>query len=255
MRAPLAVLGALLALGPGVAPMAAGSEAAPLVVHVRVEGKYALLWEGDVALGETFTLVAANSGRAHTLPARTPLGALWAAAQQGGFALEVSDGYSDFVALRVAGEYWWGTWWWDYRVDWVQTNYGAQAQWLAWGPALRDGASVLWYPETAGSTPLRLTAVGPALGAGPCARAQLVEAPLLDPLHQPGQPWPELTWRPAQLARLRTHDGSEAPVALGAGVALVEAPGWVWADDLPLPGPAAWHYVRSPRSWLPCPDA
>lgn len=246
MRAPL--LAALILVSPG---LAWAVDNAPLHVHVRVEGNYQHVWEGTVELDAVFTLVA-SSGRSYELPARTPLGALAAAAREAGMPLSVSDEFTDFVVLAVAGEAWWDLRWWDYRVNWVHTNYGAQVQWLAWGPGLQDGDSVLWYVETFGSTPLRLTGAGPAVQTGStCSRAFLTESPAFDPAHNPGQPWPSLLWRPAQLARLR--GASESPAPAGAALATAGESGWLWAEEHPLPYYLLYTYVRSNRAWLACP--
>ncbi|HEV8359376.1 MAG TPA: hypothetical protein VGR28_02865 [Candidatus Thermoplasmatota archaeon] len=240
---------ALLLAGLLLAPLAASADA-PLQVHVRVEGNWAHLWEGWVSLDGTYTFTA-ESGRVHTQDARTPLGALHAAAQLAGMALIIRDEYDDLEPVSVQGEYWWDAKWWDYRVGWVQTNYGPQQQWLdARGP-LRDGDDVLWYVEQPGSTPLRVAALGPAVGPGPCVQAVLVTAPLLDPLHETGQPWPELTWRPAQLARLRSSEGA-SPAPAGIGVAALGGVGWAFAEEEPLPAGLWYHYVRSARLPVEC---
>lgn len=243
MRAPL--LAALL-LAP-LAPAASGGEDA-LLVHVRIEGAYAQLWSGEVALGDAYTLVA-SGGRTHTLDARTPLGALAAAAEKAGLALEVSDEYSDFVVRGVAGEAWYSTQWWDYRVDWVEPNYGAQRHWLAWGPGLRDGSEVLWYVDRSGMTPLRAAPLASAPGP-PCWHALRVETLALDVQHQPGQPWPPVAWRPAPLARVA--GSASGPVAAGLGLAASQGAGEAWAEEQPLPVAPLVHYIRSPRVALPC---
>lgn len=244
MRGPVALAGLLLVSS----PLAGLADEAPPRVPVRIEGNYEQLWSGEVQLPPTFQLTA-TSGKVYALDARTPLGALAAASRAAGLALEVTDEYADFKALSVAGEYWFGTTWWDYRVNWVQTSYGEQSQWLAWGPPLQEGDAVLWYVEGLGTAPLRMTDLAPLPGA--CARPELVEVPALDVQHQPGQPWPSLQWRPAHLARLA--GGASGPVVAGVGVAVGSVAGWVWAEEHPLPASLLQHFIRSPRSWLPCP--
>jgi len=245
MRAALGLAALLLCMAWSAS---APAEPAPLRVHVRVEGAWAQLWSGWVELAPTYTVVAENSGRSYTLDARTPLGAL----QATGLPLAVTDAYDDLVVVAVAGEAWWATRWWDYRVNWVQTGYGNQAQWLAYGPGLHDGDEVLWYPEAFGSTPLRLTDVGPAFGLpdGSCARAERVETLAADVAHEPGQPWPPVVWEPAPLSRL---EGAAAqPVVGGATVARAPQPGLLWAAEEALPGGVPYHPIRSERSLIDC---
>jgi hypothetical protein len=228
-----------------------GAAAEPDIrVHVRVEGSAQQLWSGWVTLGTSYTLTA-SSGRSYALEARTPLGALQAASRQAGLALDVTDEFEDLVALSIGGEYHWDVHWWDYRVDWVRTDYGAQRQWTAFGQPvwpIAEGSHVLWYVDGPLMSIFRMSDLGPALGAGPCARAELVEAPVLDPRHDPGAAWPQVTWGPAPTARLA---GSLVePVVAGAGLAASGQAAWVWAEPQRLP---VVEHVRSERAWLPCP--
>lgn len=245
----LLVLPALPALPP---PPALAAGAAGPHVHVRIEGRHAQLWDGWVELPATFTFTGSYTGRLHTVPGNTPLGALWAAAQQAGMALDITDQFSDFVAWNVSGEFAWGATYWNYRVDWVQTNYGEQGQWLAWGAPkhpIVDGGEVLWYVELPLDSPLHLTDLGPVAGSGPCARAELVQTLALDEQHEPGRDWPRVVWAPVPLATLA--GASDTPVVAGAGVAVASRSGPVWADEAALPASAG-HSIRSERSWLPC---
>jgi hypothetical protein len=92
-----------------------------------------------------------------------------------------------------------------------------------------------------------------AAPSGSCLQPELVETLAADVLHQPGQPWPPVLWRPVHAAVLR---GSLVqPVLAGAGVAAVEAPGGVvWAEDVVASlGPA--RFIRSEAAWVPCPPA
>lgn len=226
-----------------LAPLAAAGGTDGVRVHMRVEGAWAHVLDAEVELPATYTLVASNSGRTYTLDARTPLAALVLAAREAGLALEVSDEYADFVVKAVAGETWYDTKWWDYRVDWVEPNYGAQAQWLAWGPPLIDGAEVLWYVDQAGMTPLRMAPV--AAAPEPCADAVLVETPAIDVVHQPGQPWPQVLWKPVPLARLA--GAVQGPVVAGVGAGF-GFQGDFWAEEQPLPVAPLVHYIRSQRA-------
>jgi hypothetical protein len=232
------------------APMPASADPTEVHVYVRVEGWSQRIWSGWVTLPANFTLNA-SSGASHTLNGSTPLAALWAAAQEGGFSLGVSDAFEDFVVQAIAGQVHWDTRWWNYRVDWVQTDYGAHAQWLGWGaPAhpIVDGAEVLWFVQTPVSLPLRMTDAGPALGgAGACSRAELVETLAADVRHDAEQPWPSVTWAPAPAALLKPGN---TPVLAGFGTATVAGSGWVWAEEPSASSPM--HFVRSDRSWLEC---
>lgn len=242
MRTLAAVL--LLAL-----PFAAsGSPADAALVHVRVEGAWEHLWSGAVTLEGTYALTAGNSGRTYALDARTPLGALVAAAREGGFSLDVSDEFSDFVVLAIAGDAWFGAHWWDYRVDWVEPNYGPQQQWLAWRPPLADGTEVLWYLDAIGTTPLRLAPLAGAAGP-PCAQLARVDRPAVDTVHQPGQPWPQPVWGPVPAARLA--GAVQGPVVAGAGLGFGAA-GAFWAEEQPLPLAPLVHYIRSPLTTTTC---
>jgi hypothetical protein len=231
-----------------LAPLAGAPGTQDVVVHVRIEGAWAHVWEGEVRLGPTFTLQA-SSGKVHTLPGPTPLQALVEAARIAGLDLEVSDAYSDFVVRSVEGEAWYDTRWWDYRVDWIEPNYGAQAQWLAWGPPLQQGSAVLWYVDTFGTTPLRLTPRAAAPGP-PCLHVAQVESLAVEVVHNPGQPWPPALWRPVPLARLA---GAVPGIVVGGvGTGFAQAEGPYWADEQALPLTPLVHYVRSPRAIADC---
>lgn len=233
-RALVAVVVAAALVGPipafagdaGASGTAADGDEAPIEVTVRIEGPDATIWTGTVALDGTYSLTADTSGETYTLDARTPLGALHAAAEAGGFDLYVSDDFAstDFDVRAVAGAWEAGTWWWDYRVNWVATYYGDQHGWLTYGPGLADGDRVLWYLETTGSRPLRLTVdaaeavPGAGSGApGPDGVASFrVEWPLVDPFHRPGKPWPTQVWTPAHAAHLTGDVEAEAPAGVTA---------------------------------------
>lgn len=228
-RALVAVVVAAALLGAGPPPAdasgtgdAGGDDA--VEVQVRVEGPEATIWIGTVTLAGTYDLTADTSGETYTLDAHTPLGALHAAAEAGGFDLHVSDDFAstDFDVQAVARVWEAGTWWWDARVNWVSTYYGNQRGWSTYGPDLADGDRVLWYLETTGSKPLRLTADAatgsPASdGPGPDGVAAFrVEWPLVDPFHRPGKPWPTQVWTPAHAAHLTGDVEAEAPAGIAA---------------------------------------
>ena len=245
MRARAA--GALLALLLAAPAVAMHSDT--IEVRVRVEGAWQQVWSGAVELPARYTFTS-ERGVQRTVEGDTPLGALWAASQQAGFALVIRDEYDDLEPVRVAGEAWWDARWWDYRVDFVQTNYGPQSQWLTGGHALAAGDEVLWYVEQPGMTPLRLAPLA-TVGPGPCAIAARVEQPAVDPLVQAGQAWPELVWGPAPLARFAGAAG-EVPMVGGAGAAVLLEGGPVWADEQPLPVGLPAHFIRSERWSVAC---
>lgn len=216
-------------LGDGAGDAADGA----VDVTVRVEGPDATVWTGTVTLEGTYDLTADTSGETYTLEARTPLGALHAAAGAGGFDLYVNDDFAstDFTVEAVEDVWRSGVWWWDYRVNWVATYYGNQRGWLAHGPGLEEGDRILWYLETTGSRPLRLTvdaAQGVPVQGGPGpgpdgAAAVRIEWPLVDPFHRPGKPWPTQVWLPAHGAEVRTDGGSPVPAPAGAAVVPLDA--------------------------------
>jgi hypothetical protein len=229
-----------------LAPLAA-ADAGGLHVHVRVEGRAQTWFDGWVQVPDAYTLTAL-SGRSYALDARTPLGALWAT----GLALGISDEFDDLEPLNVSGEFAWDTGWWDYRVDWVQTDYGPQQQWLSGGAPvhpLADGSEVLWYVARHNESPLHLTALGPEAGSGPCAQAVQIQTLAVDENHEAGQPWPPVAWAPAPAVAMR---GSAALLGAAAGASLLAGPGQGWAEEMPLPV-AVLHWTRSERLDVPCP--
>lgn len=214
---------AVRATAPGAA--AAGAEDDVLEVTVRIEGPAGTIWSGPVTLEGTYLLTETSSGRSYELEARTPLGALHAASQTGGFSLRVDDAFAaaDFTVEAVDGVREQGIYWWDYRVDLKATYYGAQHQWLDHGPGLQDGDEVLWYLETTGSRPLRLTvdAQAGAPGTGSGAASLRVEWPLVDAHHRAGTPWPPTQlWLPAHATRI--VGDAEAPAPAGVAVVVLD---------------------------------
>lgn len=203
-------------------PAAAGGDDG-VQVQVRIEGPpdAGTIWSGNVTLSGTYQLTATTSGETYTLDARTPLGALDAAAGEGSFDVRVSDDFasSDFTVDAVDGHRSDGVYWWDYRVEWVKTYYGNQRGWLEHGPGLQDGDRILWYLETTASRPLRLSADG-AAAQGDGAAAFRIEWPAGDPSHRPGKPWPTLVWTPAHATRL--VGDIQAPAPAGAAVVPLE---------------------------------
>lgn len=221
----------LLALVLFLAAGAPANAETPLAVHVRVEGAWDTLWEGEVDASGYVAFTAYNSGGTHTIEAHTPLGVLLRAAEAGGFEVLVTDAWvpgGDFTVDQVAEERWAGAIWWDYRVNLVQTYYGAHFGWLEHGPGLAAGDRVLWYPEATGSRPLRLTAQTTDEGIPGGVAAFAAEWAIVDPPHQPGRSWPTQVWTAAHAARIVGDVTADAPlgltvVALAPGAYAVKA--------------------------------
>jgi len=244
MRLAVAAAFAVLLLLP---PPTSGHED-PLLVYVRVEGRDANVFRGWIELPGTLTFPAYNSGRTYAVHGHTPLGALVAASQAAGFAALVTDEFRsiDFSVDAVAGEWQNGTYWWDYRVNYVSTYYGAHHGWLGWGPGLRTGHEVLWYLETIGTAPLR----GSAAPLGACAHAARADLPFPDTPHRSDQPWPTPNWVPATGATLEPFG---LPFVAGATVASAPPGGTeAWAEAVRTPLMRL-DLVRSDRVTLACP--
>lgn len=243
-----ALVAALLAAS---APVVADDGDDPVEIHVRIEGPadHGTIWVGNVSLSGSFELTASTSGGTYTLDQQTPLGALHAAAEQGDLDLRVGDDFasSDFTVHAIDGAWVHGAFWWDYRVDWVRTYYGNQRGWLEHGPGLEDGDRVLWYLETTGSKPLRLSASaqappGPTPHAPDGAATFRVEWPVVDPSHRPGKPWPTLVWGPAHATEI--VGDVDAPAPAGAAAVPLEEGSY---RSKAVADPGAWpvHTVRS----------
>lgn len=225
-----------------------------VLLYVRVEGTEANVFRGWVEVPASIAFTAHNSDTNHTIDGHTPLGALLAAARQGGFAVLVTDEFLglDLSVDAVEGEWTSGLRWWDFRVNGVATYYGAQAGWLAFGPGLGAGDEVLWYLETIGASPLRARATaGAPLPDGGCAFAVQVDVRFPDTQHRAGQPWPSPAWAPVPVARLAGT--STAPVVAGTALLVAPPPGaeeWAEKNEAAAPGP---DLVRSDRILVRCP--
>jgi hypothetical protein len=92
-------------------------------VYVRVEGQDATIWSGDVTVIDS--PIVDDQGGLHYLPDPTVLGALYEAAQDGGFPYVVRDFGWGLAVTSVGGE---GDWdigpWWLYRVDYEFAQVG-----------------------------------------------------------------------------------------------------------------------------------
>ncbi|MBI4282898.1 MAG: DUF4430 domain-containing protein [Chloroflexi bacterium] len=124
--------------------------ATPVTVKVRVEGKTATVWSGEVTF-QTSTITD-KQGTPYTIDHPTALGALQRAAQAGGFSFVVSSAYGPLSFIEaVAGEANLGMDGWMYRVNWASPEVAA----VDWTLAASD--EVLWYYSGATTQPLRLS--------------------------------------------------------------------------------------------------
>ena len=124
--------------------------ATPVTVKVRVEGKTATVWSGEVTF-QTSTITD-KLGSTYTIDHPSALGALQQAAQAGGFSFVVSSAYGPLSFVEaVAGEANQGWDGWLYRVNWASPDVAA----VDWTLAAND--EVLWYYGSDTSKPLRLS--------------------------------------------------------------------------------------------------
>jgi len=128
------------------------TDLAPITVTVRVEGKTSTIWSGSVTFSTSN--ITDKQSTTHNVDYPTALGALDAAASQGGFSYVVSSAWGPLGFVEnVAGEANAGMDGWKYRVNWVDAGIPAVDF------TLSDNDTVLWYYGTwGGSLALRLTA-------------------------------------------------------------------------------------------------
>lgn len=143
----VAMLVAMLTLSTLVSP--AFAQAAALV-NLRVEGRYATLWQGPVWVGNSHTVVD-DVGGSHATTV-TVLGALDDAARMNAFPYTVHDYGTSLFVTSVNGEYgdpnppWPG---WMYWVNNVPGTVGADQY------SLKNGDSLLWaYGESWDASPI-----------------------------------------------------------------------------------------------------
>ncbi len=124
--------------------------ATPVTVKVRVEGKTATIWSGEVTF-QTSTITD-KQGTTHTIDHPTALGALSQASQAGGFNFVVSSAYGPLSFVEaVADEANEGMNGWMYRVNWASPDVAAVDYTLA------ANDEVLWYYGSWTAKPLRLS--------------------------------------------------------------------------------------------------
>ena len=133
-------------------------ELAPVTVDVRVEGQTSTIWSGQVTFVDS--TIVDSEGNSHSLDRPTALGALDAAASDGGFSYVAIPDYGPLYITEVAGEARAGGDGWSYRVDWISPDVGAGDYVL--GPS----QSVLWYYGVWGAKPMRLTVDSDVLEQG-----------------------------------------------------------------------------------------
>jgi len=110
----------------------------PVKVNVRVEGKTALIWSGEVTFRTSS--ITDKQGATHAIDHPTALGALSQAAQAGGFCFVVSSSYGPLSFVEaVDDEVNQGMDGWLYRVNWASADVAASDYTLA------ANDEVLWY--------------------------------------------------------------------------------------------------------------
>ncbi|NIM44948.1 MAG: hypothetical protein GTN80_03895 [Nitrososphaeria archaeon] len=162
-------------------------------VTVRVEGEDSTIWSGTVSLSGDFTFTAHNSGNTYTMSAESPLGALEAASNIGGFSYTVNDQWypPDLFVNDIEGETSW-----MFRVNGVSPWYGAGYSWLASGPALSNGDEILWYyTSTWMERPLRISVSETQVYVAETFTVTVTTTEE-DYYHDPANPWPNVNWVP-----------------------------------------------------------
>ncbi len=124
--------------------------AVPVTVKIRIEGKTATIWGGEVTF-QTSTITD-KQGTTHTVDHPTALGALSQAAQAGGFSFVVSSSYGPLSFVEaVGGEANQGMDGWLYRVNWTSPDVSAVDYTLA------ANDEVFWYYGGWTAKPLKLS--------------------------------------------------------------------------------------------------
>ncbi len=131
----------------------------PITVKVRVEGKTANIWSGNLTFQNS--TITDKLGAVHNVNHPTALGALTGAAQAGGFTYVVANYFAplDFVEA-VAGDANAGMNGWLYLVNWVSPPFAAVDY------TLTNNDEVLWYYGGYMATPLRISTDATSLTAG-----------------------------------------------------------------------------------------
>jgi hypothetical protein len=122
----------------------------PVTVKVRVEGKTATIWSGQVTFSTS--TITDKQGTVFTVDHPTALGALNQAAQSGGFSYVVSSAYGPWGFVEsVAGDAGQGADGWLYRANWQSPSVAACDFTLA------NNDEVLWYYGGWAAKPLKLS--------------------------------------------------------------------------------------------------
>lgn len=135
------------------------SALSPVTVKVRVEGKTANIWSGNLTFQNS--TITDKLGAVHNVNHPTALGALTGAAQAGGFTYVVANYFAqlDFVEA-VAGDANAGMNGWLYLVNWVSPPFAAVDY------TLTNNDEVIWYYGGYMATPLRIFTDGTSMAAG-----------------------------------------------------------------------------------------
>lgn len=127
-----------------------------LAVSVRIEGKTATVFSGDLTVYQS-RIVATDSGVTHTLSCPTALGALDKASQIGGFLYTTSDAWGTPYVDSIDGEVASGVSSWLYWVDYSSPMVGAGQFHLGETDASHSPhREVLWAYGEFGEPPLRI---------------------------------------------------------------------------------------------------
>jgi hypothetical protein len=122
----------------------------PVTVQVRIEGKTSTLWNGPVTFSSSNILDKA--GKTYEVDHPTALGALAAAADEGGFEFVVSSAYGPLTYVEsIGGDDSQGSHGWLYLNNWLSPSVAAVDYTLA------DNDDVLWYYGGWAAKPLKIS--------------------------------------------------------------------------------------------------
>jgi len=114
------------------------------IVDVRVEGSSATVWAGKVFVSSTH--ITDDQGTVHYIPEPTAIGALSQASKAGGFPFIVHNYAFGLFVSSINNEAGSGASGWEYRVNWVMAQVGADSFVLQkTTPPDPPHTGVLWY--------------------------------------------------------------------------------------------------------------